>query len=36
MANDDGIWQELNETFYYYVNQVVESRAKGNEDDNSK
>jgi hypothetical protein len=36
MANDDGIWQELNETFYYYVNQVVQNRAKGNEDDNSK
>jgi hypothetical protein len=36
MGNDDGLWQDLNETFYYYVNQVVESRAKGNEDDNSK
>ena len=36
MANDDGIWQELNETFYYYVNQVVENRAKGNANVNSK
>jgi hypothetical protein len=36
MANDDGIWQELNETFYYYVNQVVENREKGKEDVNSK
>ena len=29
LGNDDGIWQELNETFYHYVNQVVENRRKG-------
>jgi hypothetical protein len=36
MGNDDGLWQDLNETFYYYVNQVVENREKGKVNDNSK
>jgi hypothetical protein len=36
MGNDDGIWQQLNEAFFYYVEQVVENRAKGKSNDNSK
>jgi hypothetical protein len=36
MANDDGIWNELNESFKYYVEQVIENREKGKSDDNSK
>lgn len=29
MSNDDGIWQQLNEAFAYYVEQVIENREKG-------
>ena len=29
MGNDDGIWQQLNEAFAYYVEQAVENREKG-------
>ena len=29
MGNDDGIWQQLNEAFAYYVEQVIENREKG-------
>ena len=29
MGNDDGIWQQLNEAFAYYVAQAVENREKG-------
>ena len=36
MANDDGIWNELNESFKYYVEQVIENREKGEANDNSK
>lgn len=36
MGDDDGIWQQLNEAFVYYVEQVIEKREKGKEDDNSK
>jgi hypothetical protein len=36
MANDDGIWNELNESFKYYVEQAIENREKGKEDVNSK
>jgi hypothetical protein len=36
MANDDGIWQSLNEAFIYYVEQIIEDREKGKSDDNSK
>ena len=36
MSNDDGIWQQLNEAFAYYVEQVIENREKGKSDDNSK
>lgn len=36
MSNDDGVWNELNESFKYYVEQVIENREKGKSDDNSK
>ncbi len=36
MSDDDGIWQQLNEAFAYYVEQVIENREKGKEDVNSK
>jgi hypothetical protein len=36
MGNDDGIWNELNESFKYYVEQVIENREKGEADDNSE
>jgi len=36
MSDDDSIWQQLNEGFVYYVEQVIEKREKGKEDDNSK
>ena len=36
MANDDGIWNELNESFKYYVEQVIENREKGEANDDSK
>lgn len=36
MSNDDGIWQQLNEAFAYYVEQTVENREKGKADVNSK
>lgn len=36
MGNDDGIWNELNESFKYYVEQAIENREKGKEDVNSK
>ena len=29
MGNDDGIWQQLNEAFAYYVEQAVNNREKG-------
>ena len=36
MGDDDGIWQQLNEAFAYYVEQTVENREKGKADVNSK
>jgi hypothetical protein len=30
MIEDEGIWNEINESFRYYINNVVEDRAKGN------
>lgn len=36
MSDDDGIWNELNESFRYYVEQVIEERQKGEANDNSK
>jgi hypothetical protein len=36
MSDDDGIWQQLNEAFAYYVEQVIENRETGKEDVNSK
>jgi hypothetical protein len=36
MIEDDGIWNELNESFRYYVSNVVEKRAKGKGNDDSK
>jgi hypothetical protein len=36
MSDDDGIWQQLNESFAYYVEQVIENREKGKENVNSK
>ena len=36
MGDDDGIWQQLNEAFVYYVEQVIEKREKGKEDVSSK
>lgn len=36
MIEDDGIWNELNESFRYYVSNVVEKRAKGKANDDSK
>jgi hypothetical protein len=29
MGNDDGIWQQLNEAFAYYIEQAIEDREKG-------
>jgi hypothetical protein len=36
MGNDDGIWQALNEAFQYYVEEIIEKRAKGKANDDSK
>lgn len=36
MGNDDGIWNELNESFKYYIEQVIENREKGEANDDSK
>lgn len=36
LSNDDGIWQELYESFKYYIEQVIELREKGEANDNSK
>jgi len=36
MIEDDGIWQEINQSFQYYINSVMEQRAKGNADVNSE
>jgi hypothetical protein len=36
MGNDDGIWQQLNEAFAYYIEQAIEDREKGKSNDNSK
>ena len=36
MGNDDGIWNELNESFKYYVEQAIENREKVEADVNSK
>ena len=36
MGNDDGIWNELNESFRYYIEQVIENREKGEANDDSK
>lgn len=36
MCNDDGIWNELNESFKYYIEQAIEKREKGEADVNSK
>jgi hypothetical protein len=36
MQNDDGIWNELNESFKYYVEEIIEKRAKGKANDDSK
>lgn len=36
MSNDDGVWNELNESFKYYIEQIIEKREKGEADVNSK
>jgi hypothetical protein len=36
MIEDDGIWTELTESFRYYVDNVIEQRAKGKTNDDSK
>lgn len=36
MIEDDGIWEQINEAFRYYTSNVVEQRAKGNANVNSK
>lgn len=36
MIEDDGIWNELNESFRYYTQRVLEKREKGKADVNSK
>jgi hypothetical protein len=36
LSNDDGIWNELYESFRYYIEQVIELREKGEANDNSK
>jgi len=36
MIEDEGIWEQINEAFRYYISNVVEQRAKGNADVNSK
>jgi hypothetical protein len=36
MIDDDGIWDQINEAFRYYTSNVVEQRAKGNANVNSK
>ena len=36
MIDDEGIWNEINESFRYYTSNVVEQRAKGNANVNSK
>jgi hypothetical protein len=36
LGNDDGVWTELNESFRYYIEQVIEKREKGEADVNSK
>jgi hypothetical protein len=36
MVDDEGIWQQMNEAFHYYVQKVVEQRAKGETNDDSK
>jgi len=36
MIEDDGIWNEVNESFRYYISNVLEQRKKGNQNDNSK
>jgi hypothetical protein len=36
MSDDDGIWNELNESFRYYIEQAIENREKGEANDNSK
>lgn len=36
MVEDEGIWQQMNEAFQYYVNNVIERREKGNANDDSK
>jgi hypothetical protein len=36
MIEDEGIWTELNDSFRYYIFNVMENRAKGNADVNSK
>jgi hypothetical protein len=36
MVDDEGIWQQMNEAFQYYVNRVIEKREKGEANDDSK
>ena len=36
MVDDERVFQELNESFRYYIDKVMEDRAKGNADVNSK
>jgi hypothetical protein len=33
--NDDGVWQEINDSLTYHIGQVIDNRKKGN-NDNSK
>jgi hypothetical protein len=36
MVDDERVFQELNESFRYYIDKVMEDRAKGKADVNSK
>jgi hypothetical protein len=36
MQDDEGVWQELNESFKYYVELAIENRKKGESNDNSE
>lgn len=36
MNTDDGIWSELNDSFRYYIDNVIEKRRKGEENVSSK
>lgn len=36
LGNDDGVWEELYESFRYYLEKVIALREKGEADVNSK